>query len=278
MQSNRSGEASSHVKAIVTGGSSGIGKATALLLAERGYDVALTYNRNEGGAAAVVGEIERAGRRGFRAALDLSRPELTDEVIRALLERLGGVDALVNNAGVNPRAACLDETTDSWTETLNANLVGPWACTRAAARDMIARGCAGRIVNVTSILAFVPLEGGAAYCAAKAGLESLTKVLALELAPHGITVNAVAPGHTVTPMNYSDEEIGGGPMERPVIALGRAAEADEIARAIVFLVGGEASYATGASLLVDGGLMLASGPQELQQALRLPPHPELDER
>jgi NAD(P)-dependent dehydrogenase (short-subunit alcohol dehydrogenase family) len=254
------------VRAVVTGGGSGIGRATALLLAQRGHDVAVTYNRNEAGAAAVVGEVERAGRRGFAEHLDLSRPELADAVVSRLAERLGGVDVLVNNAGVNPRATCLDETVEGWTQALNANLVGPWACARSAARDMIARGRPGRIVNVTSILAFVPLDGGAAYCAAKAGLEMLTKVLALELAPHGIAVNAVAPGHTVTPMNYSEEEIGEGPMERPVIPMARAAEAEEIARAIAFLAGGEASYATGASLLVDGGLMLASGPEELRRA------------
>ncbi len=254
------------MRAVVTGGGSGIGRATALLLAERGYDVGLTYNRNEAGATAVVCEIERAGRRACAEQLDLSRPQLADAVIARLAARLGGVDALVNNAGVNPRAASLDETADGWTQTLNANLVGPWACARAAAREMIARGEPGRIVNVTSILAFVPLEGGAAYCAAKAGLEMLTKVLALELAPHGIAVNAVAPGHTVTPMNYSEEEVGEGAMERPVIPMARAADAEEIARAIAFLAGGESSYATGVSLLVDGGLMLASGPEELRRA------------
>ena len=260
--------------AIVTGGGSGIGRATALLFAERGYDVAITYNRNDDGAAAVVGELEQAGRRGFAAQLDLARPESADEVVDRLAQQLGGLDVLVNNAGVNPRATCLEETAEGWAQTLNANLVGPWACARAAARVMIARGRPGRIVNVTSILAFVPLEGGAAYCAAKAGLEMLTKVLALELAPNGIAVNAVAPGHTVTPMNYPIDEVGEKPIDRPVIPLGRAAAAEEIARTIVFLGSGEASYATGASLLVDGGLILASGPQELQRATGLPPQRE----
>jgi NAD(P)-dependent dehydrogenase (short-subunit alcohol dehydrogenase family) len=261
------------MRAIVTGGGSGIGKATALLLAERGFDVGLTYNSNSDGAAAVAKEIEAAGRRAFAERLDLAQPESADAAIGGLIEQLGGVDALINNAGVNPRADCLDETLEGWTETLSANLVGPWACARVAARDMIARGAPGRIVNVTSILAFVPLEGGGAYCAAKAALEMLTKVMALELAPHGVTVNAVAPGHTMTPMNYPEERLGGEPMERPVIPVGRAAQPEEIARAIGFLASGEASYATGASLLVDGGLMLASGPQELQRATGFPPQP-----
>jgi NAD(P)-dependent dehydrogenase (short-subunit alcohol dehydrogenase family) len=257
--------------AIVTGGASGIGRATALLLAARGHDVAITYNSNEEGAVAVVREVQRAGRRGCAARLDLTKPEGAEEVVRGLAEDLDGLDVLVNNAAVNPRATCLEETAEGWARTLNANLVGPWACARAAARAMIARDRAGRIVNVTSILAFVPLEGGAAYCAAKAGLEMLTKVMALELAPHGIAVNAVAPGHTATPMNFAVEELNDQPIERPVIPLGRAAAADEIAAAVAFLASGEASYASGASLLVDGGLMLASGPQELQRATGLPP-------
>jgi NAD(P)-dependent dehydrogenase (short-subunit alcohol dehydrogenase family) len=262
------------VTAIITGAGSGIGRATALVLAERGHDVGITHHRNADGAAAVAAEIERTGRRAFVAPLDLSDAAAAGAAVEQLAGQLGGVDVLVNNAGVNPRAECLEETPEGWAETLATNLVGPWACARAAARDMIERGRPGRIVNVTSILASVPLEGGAAYCASKAGLEMLTKVMALELAPHGIAVNAVAPGHTVTPMNYAVEEVGEGPIERPVIPAGRAAAAEEIARAIAFLAGDEASYATGASLLVDGGLKLASGPQALQRATGLPPQRE----
>jgi NAD(P)-dependent dehydrogenase (short-subunit alcohol dehydrogenase family) len=256
---------------IVTGAASGIGRATALLLAARGRDVAITFNRNGEGADEVVRGIEAAGRRALAEQLDLSSPERADGVVSRLAEGLGGVDVLVNNAGVNPRATCLEETVEGWTHTLNTNLIGPWACASAAARDMIARGRPGRIVNITSILASVPLEGGAAYCAAKSALDMLTRVMALALAPHGIAVNAVAPGHTATPMNFPEEELSGDPIERPVIPIGRAAAAEEIAAAIAFLASGDASYATGASLLVDGGLMLASGPQELQRATGEPP-------
>jgi NAD(P)-dependent dehydrogenase (short-subunit alcohol dehydrogenase family) len=264
--------------AIVTGGGSGIGRATALRLAAGGHDVAITFNRNEAGAAEAVREIRRAGRRGLAARLDLRDLLSAAAVMDEIVGELGGVDVLVNNAGANPRVACLDETVESWLRTLSANLVGPWACARAAARAMIDRGRPGRIVNVTSILAFVPLEGGAAYCASKSALDMLTKVMALELAPHGIAVNAVAPGHTVTPMNYAEDEIGDDPIERPVIPLGRAAAAEEIAAAIAFLASGQASYATGTSLLVDGGLMLSSGPQQLQQATGMPPRQPALER
>jgi NAD(P)-dependent dehydrogenase (short-subunit alcohol dehydrogenase family) len=182
---------------------------------------------------------------------------------------------LVNNAGVNRRATLLEETIAGFDRTLAVNLVGPWACAQAAARHMIDAGRGGRIVNVTSVLAFVPLEGGGAYGAAKAGLEALTKVLALELAPHGIKVNAVAPGHTATPMNYGPDDLRAATISRPVIPTARAAAPDEIAAAIAFLASPAASYATGASLLVDGGLLLASGPQSLQDATGLPPEPDV---
>jgi NAD(P)-dependent dehydrogenase (short-subunit alcohol dehydrogenase family) len=262
-------------RAIVTGGGSGIGRATALQLAAAGCDVGVTYRANAEGAERVVGEIRDMGRSGASVELDLSRPETAAPAIDALANALGGLDVLVNNAGVNRRATLLEETIAGFDRTLAVNLVGPWACAQAAARHMIAGGRGGRIVNVTSVLAFVPLDGGGAYGAAKAGLEALTKVLALELAPHGIKVNAVAPGHTATPMNYGPAELAAASIERPVIPAARAASPDEIAAAIAFLASPAASYATGASLLVDGGLLLASGPQSLQEATGRPPEPDV---
>jgi NAD(P)-dependent dehydrogenase (short-subunit alcohol dehydrogenase family) len=261
-------------RAIVTGGGSGIGRATALALAAAGCDVGITYRANAEGAQRVVAEIRDDGRSAACVALDLAEPGAAVAVVDALAEALGGVDVLVNNAGVNRRATVLEETVAGFAGTLAVNLVGPWACAQAAARHMIAGGRGGRIVNVTSVLAFVPLDGGGAYGAAKAGLELLTKVLALELAPHAIKVNAVAPGHTATPMNYGPADLAAATIERPVIPAARAASPDEIAAAIAFLASPAASYATGASLLVDGGLLLASGPQSLQQATGRPPEPE----
>jgi NAD(P)-dependent dehydrogenase (short-subunit alcohol dehydrogenase family) len=257
--------------AIVTGASSGIGAATAVLLAKRGFDVGLTYRGNEDGALRTADAVKALGQRAALTRLDLSSPGDAESVIEALVDELGRVDALVNNAGVNRRAEALEETVDGWNATLAVNLVAPGACARAVARRMLRDGHGGHIVNVSSVLAFVPLEGGGAYCAAKAGLELLTKVLALEWARHGITVNAVAPGHTATPMNFDPAQLDGSIIERPVIPLGRAAHAEEMARVIAFLASEDASYVTGASLLVDGGLLLASGPQSLQHATGLPP-------
>jgi NAD(P)-dependent dehydrogenase (short-subunit alcohol dehydrogenase family) len=260
-------------RAIVTGAGSGIGRATALALAEAGCDVGVTYRTNADGAQRLVAEIRDMGRAAAHVELDLADPSAATAAIDALAARLGGVDVLVNNAGVNRRATVLEETIADFQRTLAINLVGPWACAQAAARHMIDGGRGGRIVNVTSVLAFVALDGGGAYGAAKAGLELLTKVLALELAPHAIKVNAVAPGHTATPMNYGPDDLAAATIERPVIPAARAAAPEEIAAAIAFLASPAASYATGASLLVDGGLLLASGPQSLQDATGRPPEP-----
>lgn len=260
-------------KAIVTGAGSGIGRASALRLARAGCDVAITFTTSVAGAKAVREEIHRLGRRTSSVQLDGSDIDAPRSAINELVENLEGVDVLVNNAGVNPRARVLEETAVGWQHTLAVNLIAPWACAQAAASHMIKAGRGGRIINVTSILALAPIDGGAAYCASKAGLDMLTKVMALELAEHGITVNAVAPGHTATPMNYSQAELAATTIPRPVIPSGRAAAPEEIAEAIAYLASPEAAYTTGASLLVDGGLLLASGPQSLQQQTGLPPEP-----
>jgi NAD(P)-dependent dehydrogenase (short-subunit alcohol dehydrogenase family) len=253
--------------AIVTGGSSGIGRASALGLARAGLDVGITHYRDRAGADALVAEAEALGRRAAAVELDLTEPSSAGAAIDGLADALGGeLRVLVNCAGVNPRARTLDATLADWTSTLNANLIGAWACAQAAARRMVAAGAGGRIVNVTSVLAFAPLDGGGPYGASKAGLDNLTKVMALELAEHGIAVNAVAPGHAATPMNYAAGGADAALAHRPVIPQARAATADEVAQAICFLASDAASYATGASLVVDGGLLLASGPQQLADA------------
>jgi NAD(P)-dependent dehydrogenase (short-subunit alcohol dehydrogenase family) len=257
--------------AIVTGASSGIGRATAQRLAREGFDVGLTFANDRPGSLVTAESVRALGRRTTIARLDLRDPEAATAAIDDLVLALGAVDVLINNAGLNRRCAALEESVEGWEETLAVNLVGPWACARAAARHMIERGGGGRIVNITSVLAFAALEGGAAYCAAKSAVEALTKVLALEWAPYAILVNSVAPGHTATPMNYAAHELEHTVIERPVVPLGRAATAEEVATAVAQLASPDSSYITGASLLVDGGLLLQSGPQALQRATGLPP-------
>jgi hypothetical protein len=241
--------------AIVTGSDSGIGRATAVALARRGHDVGVTWHSDEAGAAETAHRVRAAGAQAAVARLDLTEGEAVAAVIHELADALGGLGVLVNNAGANHRAPALDDDLAGWRRALEVNLTGPFLCAQAAARRMVAAGNGGRIVNVTSIHEHAPLPSAGAYCAAKAGLGMLTKVLALELAPHGITVNSVAPGHIATPMTGKADR-DPRDFDLPQIPLGRPGGPDEVAEVIALLVDG--GYATGVSVLVDGGLSLGA--------------------
>jgi NAD(P)-dependent dehydrogenase (short-subunit alcohol dehydrogenase family) len=156
--------------AIITGGSSGIGRAAALHLGADGYDIGVTYNSGSNRAAAVVAEAGRLGARGAAAKVDLRTPESIAAALDRLADELGGVDVLVNNAGVNHRRDFLDLPLVEWQEVLATNLTGAFVCAQTAARRMVAQGRGGAIVNVSSILEREALEGGSAYCSAKGGL------------------------------------------------------------------------------------------------------------
>jgi NAD(P)-dependent dehydrogenase (short-subunit alcohol dehydrogenase family) len=244
-------------RAIVTAGDSGIGKATAVLLAERGYDVGLTWHHDEDGARDTAAQVDALGRRAVVSQLDLVRLPAAVEVIDDVADELGGVDVLVNNAGIGGASSFVEMAYDDWRRVLSVDLDGAFLCSQRAARRMIDAGHGGRIVNVTSVHEHVPLRESAAYVAAKHGLGGLTKVMALELAPFGITVNAVAPGQVNTPMTGADDVPPAG-VDRPAVPLRRPGHAREIAEMIGFLASPASSYVTGSSLVVDGGLTLMS--------------------
>ncbi|MDP8975367.1 MAG: SDR family oxidoreductase [Actinomycetota bacterium] len=241
--------------AIVTASDSGIGKVTAVALAQAGCDVGVTWHEDEEGATGTVEEIEGLGRRAELRRLDLTQLPDAADVIDELADALGGLDVLVNNAGTGSSSPFLEQGFDEWRHVLDVNLNGAFLCSQRAARRMVGGGRGGRIVNVTSVHEHVPLAGASAYCASKGGLGLLTKVMALELAEHGITVNAVAPGEIATPMTGQPDEDPRG-KDRSGIPMGRPGDAREIAQAIVHLASSEASYTTGASYVVDGGLLL----------------------
>ncbi|WP_306187184.1 MULTISPECIES: SDR family oxidoreductase [unclassified Streptomyces] len=245
--------------ALITGSDSGIGRATAVRLAEAGLDIGITWHSDEEGAAETAEEVRGKGRRAAVTRMDLTRLPAAADALDELAGELGGrIDVLVNNAGTGTATPFLDLRLDDVRRVLDVDLVGPLLCGQKAARRMIAQGDGGRIVNVTSVHEHQPRVGAAPYCAAKGGLGLLTQVMALELAEHGITVNAVAPGEIATPMT-GQEDTHVHTERRPGVPLGRPGDAREVAAVIAFLAGPDASYVTGASWSVDGG-MLRMGP------------------
>jgi NAD(P)-dependent dehydrogenase (short-subunit alcohol dehydrogenase family) len=240
--------------AIVTGSDSGIGQATATLLATEGFDVGLTAHEDIEGIRETAAAVEERGRRCFVEPFDAASPDAGDVVDR-LADQLGGLGVLVNVAGTGHMSRAVDTSFDTWRHVLATDLDGPFLCARRAAKRMIAAGEGGRIINVTSVHEHLPRLGAAAYCSAKAGLGMLTKVLALELGEHGITVNAVAPGEISTEMTGMDESEAWHE-ERPGNPLGRPGHVHEVASVIGFLASPRSTYVTGSSFTVDGGLSL----------------------
>jgi NAD(P)-dependent dehydrogenase (short-subunit alcohol dehydrogenase family) len=246
-------------RAIVTGSDSGIGRAIAVALAQAGMDVGVTWHQDEDGASRTADEIRDLGRRAAVARLDATDLPGCGQQIDRLAGELGGVDVFVNNAGTGDNAPLLDMTYEQWRHTMAVDLDGAFICIQRAARRMVDAGQGGRLIAVTSVHEHQPRVGSSAYDAAKHGLGGLMKTVALELGQHGITANSVAPGEVATPMtDQTDEEPT--ETERPGIPLRRPGDAREIAAVVAFLASPLASYVTGASWVVDGG-MLQMGPQ-----------------
>jgi NAD(P)-dependent dehydrogenase (short-subunit alcohol dehydrogenase family) len=237
--------------AIVTGGNSGIGRACAVALARRGFDVGITWHSDEDHLRSAVSELDGLGARVEARRADFEQRG-SDAVIDELADALGGVDALVLNAAAGHSTAYLDTDEETFRRVLELTLIAPFLCGRRAAQRMSA---GGRIVHVTSVHEHVPLEASAAYTSGKHGLGGLTKVMALELASRGITVNAVAPGEIATRMT-GNEDVDPHDERRPGIPAGRPGDANEVAAVVAFLCSPEAGYVTGASYVVDGGMLL----------------------
>jgi NAD(P)-dependent dehydrogenase (short-subunit alcohol dehydrogenase family) len=245
--------------AIVTGADSGIGKATAVALAEHGFDVGITFHTDQAGAEDTAQLVRDRGRTSAVRRHDLTDPEKAAAVVDELADELRGVGVLVNNAGAGSSTPLLEMDSEQWRSVISVDLDGAFLCAQRAARRMVAAGRGGRIVNITSVHEEYPRVGAGPYCAAKGGLRMLSRALALELSPHRITVNTVAPGEIATPMTGQEDEPP-QPDSRPGYPIARPGDAREVAAAVAFLAGPSASYITGTSLFVDGGLILM-GPQ-----------------
>jgi 3-oxoacyl-[acyl-carrier protein] reductase len=244
-------------RVLVTGGSRGIGRATAIACARAGAAVAFNYSRGEDGVEAedTLAALRATGARVHAAQADVADADAVAGLFAELREALGAPpDVLVNNAAVTHDALLMMLPESGWRRVLDVDLTGAFLCSKAALRGMIA-GHWGRVVNVVSPAAFFGKEGASAYAAAKGGLVALTKSLAREVARYGITVNAVSPGFVQTRLIGGLDEPARQDIERQ-IPLGRLADPDEIAAAIVFLASPESSYLTGTTLHVDGGLTM----------------------
>lgn len=241
--------------ALVTGSDSGIGQAIAITFAREGADVVVHYNSDEAGAQQTASEIQGHGRRVEILQADLSDPYAAQALFREATNKLGPIDILVNNAGAGASVEYSPDTAlDEFIRVLNIDLVSPWALCQQAAQQMVDRG-GGVIINITSVHEEIPSPGGAAYDASKGGLRSITRTLALELAPKGVRINNIAPGMIVTPMTADRTEDPQKLEEsRQRIPMRRPGEPQEVANVALFLASDDASYVTGSSYFVDGGL------------------------
>jgi 3-oxoacyl-[acyl-carrier protein] reductase len=237
---------------LVTGASRGIGAAIAVAAARAGADLALGYHEQRAGAEAVAHDVRALGRRAAIFEADLSDPAQARAMVARAQDDLGGIDALVNNAGIMPQSPFLEITDDEWNAVLGTDLTAAFACSQAVLPGMLERG-SGAIVMIASRLGQIGFAGVAHYAAAKAGMIALAKSLSREFGPHGIRVNAVAPGVVVTEMGAQvmDGEVGRRRLAE--LPLGRFGTPPEIADAVVFLLSDSASLFLGQTLNPNGG-------------------------
>ena len=242
--------------ALVTGASSGIGAAIAQEFGRQGARVVVNYVGDPDPAQAIVAQLPEA----IAVEADVSQAASVQRMLLQAVERFGGVDVLVNNAGIERQAPFLDKTEADWDAVLAVDLKGPFLCTQAVARDMVRRRARGTIINISSVHEDLPFPGYAAYCAAKGGLRMLCRDLALELAPYGINVVNVAPGAIATPINTATLEDPEKKLalERE-IPLGRIGTPEEVAWLVAYLASDAAAYITGTTVFIDGGLMRQTG-------------------
>lgn len=240
--------------ALVTGGSGGIGRAIVDALAQAGADVAVNYARNVEGAAAACAAANALGVRTLAVATDVADPQQVDAMTAQVLERLGGLDILVNNSGVTRDGLLMRMKDEDWDQVLDVNLKGAFHCIRAVSRTMVRRRW-GRIINISSVVGVTGNAGQANYSASKAGLIGLSKSAARELAGRGVTVNVVAPGFIVTEMTAGLSEQAREKV-RSEIPLGVLGTPEDVGAVVAFLAGDGARYITGQVLCVDGGLAM----------------------
>lgn len=246
--------------AIVTGAATGIGQAIALRFAQEGAKVVVDYVGNPDTANKVSDQIKALGAQSIAVAADVSKPDQVAALIDTTVKQFGKLDIVVNNAGIETKAPFVDYPIADLQKILAVNLVGPFIVSQTAARQMIKQGNGGRIINISSIHEDLPMPTNAAYCASKGGLRMLTRTICVELAKDKITVNNIGPGAVYTPI---DADIQANPtLEKALmdeIPLSRWGKPEEIAGLATYLASDEASYITGSTFFIDGGMLRQSG-------------------
>ena len=254
-------------KALVTGGSSGIGRACAVALAEAGADVAVNYVGNRASAEEVVARIRETGRRGIAIKADVAREEEVHGMFAEVVAEFGTIDILLNNAGIQQDAMISEMTLEQWERVIGVNLTGQFLCSRAAIREFRRRGIrpeiscsAGKIICMSSVHEAIPWAGHVNYAASKGGVMLLSKSLAQEVAPDRIRVNSVAPGAVRTPINreaWETPEAYDKLMN--LVPYNRIGEPSDIGKTVAWLASDQADYIVGTTIYVDGGMMLYPG-------------------
>lgn len=240
--------------ALVTGGSRGIGRATAIELSKEGANVIITYNSNEEKAKEVIKEVEKNGVKGLAIKADVSSEEDVKSVMKTIKSQFDSIDVLVNNAGVTKDNLLIRMKSEDWDKVINTNLKGVYLCTKAVVRGMMKKRY-GKIVNIASVVGISGNAGQGNYSASKAGVIGFTKSIAKELGSRGINVNGVAPGFVETDMTeVLSEDIKEQSLK--LIPLNRFAKPEDIANVVVFLCSEKANYITGQIINVDGGMLM----------------------
>jgi glucose 1-dehydrogenase len=246
--------------AAVTGSSLGIGRAIAVAFAREGASVAINYRSHPEEGQAAVDEIEKGGGRAISVQADVSEPEGVQNLIQQTVKEFGRLDIMVNNAGIEQKIPFLDTPLEAWEKVISVNLTGVWLGCQEAARQMVSQGEGGRIINVSSVHEDLAMPTNSPYCAAKGGVRMLMRTIAVELAPHAITVNNIAPGAIDTPINRNLDE---HPEQRQEllkeIPLGRIGHPEDVASMAVYLASDASSYSTGSTFFVDGGMIRQAG-------------------
>lgn len=244
---------------IVTGGNSGIGAAIVLAAAAEGANIVIDYVAHEDTTEKMVAAIEAAGDRAVGVDADVSKPADLHRMVQTAVDAFGRLDVLVNNAGIETRTSILDTTEDDYQKVLDINLKSAFFGTQFAAKQFIAQGTSGLVLNISSVHEDWPMPGNVAYCVSKGGTRMLTRTAGVELGEHGIRVVNIAPGAVETPINTATmNDPGKLKTLDAAIPVGRMARPEEIADMVVFLASGKASYMTATTVFIDGGIMQGS--------------------